>query len=155
MLHRLQEYGAQIRKEKCSFMQESVVYLGFRVSSQCLSSTQGKTEAIAKAPVPGDVQQLRSFLGLLNYYGCSIPNLSTLLQRLNALLKEKSKWEWRPSMMWLSKPQRSLMSSEVLAHYDVSMLIRLACDASPYGLGAVNSHLFPDKSERFPLRLGL
>ena len=40
------------------------------------------------------------------------------------------------------------MSSKVLVHYDVSIPIRLACDASPYGIGAAMSHVFPDGSER-------
>ena len=41
-----------------------------------------------------------------------------------------------------------LNSSNLLIHYDPEKPMVIACDASPYGLGAVLSHIMPDKSER-------
>ena len=41
-----------------------------------------------------------------------------------------------------------LNSSNLLIHYDPENPMVIACDASPYGLGAVLSHIMPDKSER-------
>ena len=37
--------------------------------------------------MPTNIQELRSFLGLLNYYGKFIPNLATLIHPLNELLQ--------------------------------------------------------------------
>ena len=42
----------------------------------------------------------------------------------------------------------NLVSSQVLAHYDPKLPIRLAADTSAYGIGAVISHIYPDGSER-------
>lgn len=40
------------------------------------------------------------------------------------------------------------MSTDVLAHYDPALELRLAGDASAYGVGAVLSHVMPDGTER-------
>ena len=41
-----------------------------------------------EAPTPQNVQELRSFLGLINYYGKFIPNAATVLAPLNVLLRK-------------------------------------------------------------------
>ena len=41
-----------------------------------------------------------------------------------------------------------LSADSVLAHYDNSLPLLLECDASPFGLGAVLSHRFHDRTEK-------
>ena len=102
-----------------------------------------KVDAIINAPKPSNVQQLGSFLALVNYNGKIVPNLSTLLHPLNSLLQADKKWEWSPERdkaFQLAKEQ--LISASVLTHYDPALPITLAADASAYGVGAVISHIF-------------
>ena len=68
-LDRLHEYGLHLKKEKCLFMQPSLEYLGYIVDKEGLHATPAKVEAITKAPEPKNGHELRSFLGLVNYYG--------------------------------------------------------------------------------------
>ena len=106
-------------------------------------------EAIAKAPRPKNQQQLKSFLGLLQYYGKFLSNLSSLLHPLNNLLKSSSKWSWSKDCELAFKAAKErLMAAPVLAHYDPKLHLRLAGDASNYGIGAVISHIYPGGSER-------
>ena len=42
----------------------------------------------------------------------------------------------------------NVSGDQLLMHYDVKKPIQLACDASPYGVGAIISHIMPDGSER-------
>ena len=40
------------------------------------------------------------------------------------------------------------MQSDILAHYSLSLPVRLKCDASPYGVGACLSHVREDGAEQ-------
>ena len=79
---------------KCEFFKDSVKYLGHCVDAQGLHILLSKVEAIIRAPDPENLQQLRSFLGLLNYYGKFIPNLVDMVHPLNQLLQKDAKWTW-------------------------------------------------------------
>ena len=97
VLERLRAHGIRVKCEKCRFMQESVEYLGFRIDSKGLHATTDKLKAISEAPQPTNIQELRAFLGLLNYYGRFVPNLSSLIHPLNRLLCKDAHWKWTES----------------------------------------------------------
>ena len=149
VLKRLQQYGIHLKRSKCRFLCPRVEYLGHLIDSQGLRATKSKVEAIVNAPPPQNVQQLRSFLGLLNYYGKFIPNLASITHPLNALLHNDCKWKWSEECMQaFNLAKEKLVSSDVLVHYDPKLPIKVAGDASAYGVGAVLSHVMEDRSER-------
>ena len=130
-------------------MCEAVEYLGHRIDSDGLHTLDSKVTAVLEAPCQKDVQELRSFLGLIHYYGKFMPNLSRLLHPLNELLKADSKWNWTAACNVAFKEAKKLLASTpVLAHYNPSLSICLAGDALAYGIGAVISHILPDGTER-------
>ena len=87
----------KLKSEKCSFLLKEVEYLGHKISAQGLQPSMEKVRAIMEAPQPVNVvTQLKSFLGIQNYYGKFLPNLSTYLAPLYGLLKKNSRWMWGP-----------------------------------------------------------
>ncbi|PAA68677.1 hypothetical protein BOX15_Mlig034486g1 [Macrostomum lignano] len=142
VLQRLQDAGLKCRADKCRFMQESVSYLGHRIDAGGLHPLESKVSAIVEAPAPQDVTQLRSFLGLINYYGRFLPNLSSLLAPLHRLLDKGAVWQWNsPQESAFHRCKELLLSSQTLVHFDPGKEVILECDSSPYGLGAVICHL--------------
>ena len=130
-------------------MQDSVEYLGHRLSGSGLSTSSKKVEAVHLAPIQTNVQQLRSFLGMVNYYGKFISNLASILHPLNSLLKQNQKWKWtQECQKAFETAKEKLAQAPVLAHYAAALPFRLAGDASNFGLGVVLSHCLPDGSER-------
>ena len=92
---------------------------------------QKKVKAIVEAPPPQNVQQLRSFLGLLNYYAKFLTNLSTILHPLHRLLRTGQAWLWSAACKKaFQSAKKQLVAVPVLAHYDPEMPIVLAADAS-------------------------
>ncbi|XP_056132888.1 uncharacterized protein K02A2.6-like, partial [Lampris incognitus] len=149
VLMRLEEYGLHVKKDKCMFFQESVEYLGHIIDAAGLHKSPEKERAVVEALAPTDVSQLRSLLGMINYYGRFIPDLATILQPLNALLHKGKKWQWTTACEAVFRKVKELMvSQKVLTHYNPELPLRLACDASPYGVGAVLSHVMPDGVEK-------
>ena len=92
----LEEAALRLKKKKCEFMLESVEYLGHSISAEGLRPTEQKVHAITEAPQPQHVSQLYAFLGLVNYYGKLLPNLSNTLAPLYQILEKQRKWTWGP-----------------------------------------------------------
>ncbi|XP_041961667.1 uncharacterized protein K02A2.6-like [Alosa sapidissima] len=149
VLTRLEEAGLRLKRSKCTFLQEEVEYLGHRVDAQGLHPVRKKVKAIMEAPPPSNVTELKSYLGLLNYYNKFLPNLATLLAPLHELLRHNVHWKWHKEQEEAFQKSKALMNSaEVLVHYSADRDLIMSCDASPYGVGAVLSHLMEDGSER-------
>ena len=90
--------------------------------------------------------ELRSSLGLLNYYGNFIPNLSTLLQLLHELPRKGVKCAWTEKCeKEFVRSKSELVVDKVLVPYDEKGKLILACDASPYGVGTLISHVMDDE----------
>ena len=149
VLKRLEQHGLRAKKEKCQFFQEKITYCGHEVDKHGLHKTKEKVNAVVNAPQPTNVQQVRSFLGLINYYHKFLPNLATILHPLNHLLEHGQKWEWSNECNEAFSKVKELITSDlVLTHYNPNLPLKLACDASPVGIGAVLSHIIEDGTER-------
>ena len=112
----LEKAGLRLKQEKCSFMLPSVDYLGHTISAKGLQPTQEKVRAITDAPTPGNVSQLRSFFGLVNYYSKFLPQLATTLY---FLLQKKSKWHWgEKQKQAFEEAKHQLSSTALLAHFN-------------------------------------
>ena len=149
VLQRLEAAGMRLRRSKCAFLLPSVSYLGHVISAEGLHTAQVKVKAIVDALDPKNLTELRSFLGLVNYYGKFLPNLATILSLLYKLLQQTSDWRWGPrEKRAFCRVKKLLLSNRVLTHFSEELPLLLECDASPYGLGAVLSHEFPDGTER-------
>ncbi len=124
-------------------------YFGHVIDAKGLHTAPLKITAIVDAPPPQNISQLQSHLGLLNDYRRFIPNLASLLQPLHKLLRQDKTWKWIASCQeTFQKAQDVLTASEVLTHFNPTFPLQLACDASPYGVGAVISHALPNGEEK-------
>lgn len=129
-------------------MVPEVSYLGHRIDANGLHPLEDKVKAILEAPSPRNASELKSYPGLLSYYGKFLPDLSSVLAPLYQLLRKHVSWRWSSVERDAFQASKDLLSSSsLLVHSDPQVPLTLACDASAYGVGAVLSHRLPDGSE--------
>ena len=148
VLSRLSNAGIHLKREKCSFFADQVECLGHLIEKG-LHPTDTKVKEVQKAPAPSNVSELKSFLGLLNYYNKFLPNLSSVLSPLYCLLQADKIWTWDHEEEESFTAVKALLSSfKLLVHYDPNKSLMLSCDVSSYGVGTVLSHQMQDGSEK-------
>ena len=106
VLDRLHKYNLHLKLSKCEFLKPEVVYLGLRISADGLQPVAEKIEAIKRAPSPRNVNELRSFLGMVQYHHSFLPGLATTLAPLHRLWKKKVQWDGQSNARRLLKPAR-------------------------------------------------
>ena len=75
----------------------------------------------------------------------SLPNLSTTLHPLNAVLKKGTAWRWTAAChQAFAKVKQQIASDLVLTHFNPALPLCFTSDAPPYGIGAVMSHVLPN-----------
>lgn len=137
-----------MKRSKCEFGKTQLEYLGHVLDERGIHPSEEKVRAIQEAPAPTNVKELQAFLGLLNYYGRFLPQQSTVLAPLYRILRGNEVWRWTEAEQSAFVKCKDLLTSDrVLAHYDPSLPLTLACDASVYGIGAVIQHTMSNGEE--------
>ena len=80
-----------VNTNKCVFGVEELNFLGHHIDRKGITPLQGKVQTVLDFPQPTSQQQLRRFIGLINFYHRFIPHGAELLHPLHALLNSKSK----------------------------------------------------------------
>ena len=138
VFNRLTEAGLKLKPQKCKFMSREVPYLGHMISTDGVSPDKRKTEAIERFPVPKNVKELRSFLGLASYYRKFVAGFAELTHPLRALLREGVQYNWSENCQRaFCNLKKRLVTTPVLAYADFSKTFYVETDASGYGLGAI------------------
>ena len=88
VLRCLSEAGLRLKAVKCQFMKPVLECLGHRVDTEGFHPVETKVKAIQEAPAPKNPTEPKSFLGVLNFYGKFIPNLSSTLEPLHSSLRK-------------------------------------------------------------------
>ena len=149
VFQKCQQMGLHLKREKCEIMQDTVDFLGYKLTAEGLLPQEDKVKAIKDAPEPRNTSEVKSYLGMINYYAKYCYNLAHNLSPLYDLLKKDRQFIWgKNEKLAFEKSKRILLSSKILVHYQPNLPITVTCDASPTGISAILSHIFKDGSEK-------
>ena len=137
-LRRILEAGATLNKDKCEFAKTKILFLGHVIDHNGIRADPEKTAAIQEMIRPGNVTELRRFLGMVTQMGKFSRNLAELTQPLRELLGKDRAWRWNPAQEEaFSSVKEELCKPTILSLYDPNAATKISADASSHGLGAV------------------
>ncbi|XP_057755441.1 uncharacterized protein LOC130974589 [Arachis stenosperma] len=159
----LRENNLYVKKEKCSFARDEVHFLGHIIKGGTLCMDQGKVKAIKEWEPPNKISELRSFLGLANYYRRFIKGYSAKAAPLTDLLKKNHSWEWsKECQKAFDELKAGITEGLVLALPNYSKVFEVHTDASDYAIGGVlmqeghpiafESHKLNDTKRRYTVQ---
>lgn len=145
---RLKEANLKLQPTKCHFAVKKLKFLGHIISKNGIEVDPEKTKAMSEFPTPKTQKQVRSFLGMANYYRRFISNFAKIVTPLNALLSKEKKWEWTESSQNAFEILKDkLITAPVLSYPDPNRPFMLTCDASDTSVGYVLGQLNEENKE--------
>ncbi|KAL0303326.1 UNVERIFIED_CONTAM: Retrovirus-related Pol polyprotein from transposon [Sesamum radiatum] len=138
VLARLCEYELYAKVSKCSFAQETISFLGHIMERGHIRMDPKKVQAIEEWQPPSDVHDLRSFLGLANYYRYFVKGYSEIARPMTDLLKKMETRNWTPQcQVSFDNLKRAMVTDPMLALPDMSKPFVVETDASNFALRGV------------------
>jgi RNase H-like domain found in reverse transcriptase/Reverse transcriptase (RNA-dependent DNA polymerase)/Integrase zinc binding domain/Chromo (CHRromatin Organisation MOdifier) domain len=137
VLTRLRDQELYVKPSKCAFMQREVAFLGHRIGADGLRVAPDKISAVQQWPQPRSVTDVRSFLGLANFYRRFVRDYSRIALPLTELTKDTMTWQWGAEQQQaFDALKAALCAPPVLLVPDQSKPFVLNCDACKYAIGA-------------------
>jgi hypothetical protein len=141
VLKLLAESDYRLSMSKCQWNLTELKYLGFLVGRDGVRPDPKKVAAVADWPVPQTVNQLRSFLGLANFFRRFIQGYSSMvapLTSLTTLAESALASHWKVAQQRaFDAVKHGLTHAPLLAHPDPKKPYTVISDASVNGTGAV------------------
>ncbi|MGH3053837.1 MAG: reverse transcriptase domain-containing protein, partial [Gaiellaceae bacterium] len=138
VLSRLEAQSLYLKASKCEFARHSTDFLGHTVTKDGICMQSAKVLAIQEWPPPTSIPQLRSFLGLVNYYRRFIPHCASTVAPLEALLRKDTPYAWgEPQAVAFATIKKDFTQEPTLLLPDPRQTYHLYVDASDFALGAI------------------
>jgi hypothetical protein len=138
---RLRDFNVTLNPAKCRFGMSEIEYVGHVINDKGLTFTRDKLDSVVNFPKPVYQKEMKSFLGLANYFRLHIRNHSDIVEPLNASVnpykKNQKLGEYSPAMEKAFADIKQMIDNcPTLYFFDPEAPVFLQTDASNHGIGA-------------------
>ena len=133
VLKNIEDNGIRLNIEKCEFTKEKSQFLGYLIGKDGFEADPSKVEAITQMEAPTNISELRRFLRMVNQIGKYLPNLAQTNKPLRDPLSKDTAWIYGSAQKdAFGTIKRQLVSTPILAIYDLQLQTKVIADASSY-----------------------
>lgn len=138
LFDRLNELGLMVKIGKCKFVQTELDYLGYAVTEKGIRPNEKHIETIKQYPMPKNLKETFSCLGLFSYFRKFVPSFSKIAAPLHNLLKQNTTFHFNKDCERAFHILKQLLiAGPVLSIYSRDKDTELHTDASANGFGAI------------------
>ena len=133
-MQRRQDKGLKINKQKVRLGMSELRLMGHTISRDRLKPDSEKVNTVKEIPTPQNKNDVRRFIGFINYLSKFLPKLSDMCEPLRRLTTDDVTWCWLTTHEEaMNKIKDAVCRDPVLQYFDPT---NLQADASEKGLGA-------------------
>ena len=137
-LQRISNKGLRLNQSKCTFLDKTLSFFGQVFSSQGCKPDPKRVQDLQNAPIPRNVHEVRSLLGMANYSIKYIANFATITSPLPELTKKNAHFEWTEKHQnAFNDLTQALSSAQCMAYFDKDKITYVTVDASPVAVSAI------------------
>ena len=137
--------------KKCYFFTDKVVFLGFIVSFEGVSSNPQKVQLIVHWLEAKNIQEIRSFHGLVSFYHRFIKGFSTIMFPIIDFMNQREFIWTKVAIKTFNEVKQKMTEAPIMRLPDFTKPFEVKCDALGIGIGGVLSqecHLIAYFSEK-------
>ena len=136
----MSQKGLKVNAKKSFFDRNEIECLEFRITKQGIMTLPDKVEVVKNIVVPTSKKQLRSFIGLINYYRDIWQHRSKILNPSSSMSSKQAKWNYRKEYHKVFDKIKMIVPRETLLSYpNFNKPFEIHMDASKLQLGSVIS----------------
>ena len=142
LLKRLHEYGIRLRREKCKFGKQAIIWFGHVFSKQGMSADSDKVAHIKAWPAPTNKEEVKSFLQTVQFVAAFMRDdkgtpHSDVTAPLRRLTHQNVRFEWtKACQQAFEELKRRISDKTVLVPYVPDLETRLYVDHGPEGIAS-------------------
>eukprot|EP00253_Pinus_taeda_P019573 PITA_19573 len=138
VLQTLREHQLYAKYSKCDFYKEQIQYLGHIITKEGIAVDPEKIRTIMEWPIPKDVADIRSFMGLAGYYRRFVEGFSRVAYPITSFQKKGRIFKWTAECQQSFEQLKHLLTTApVLSIADPKKDYTVCTDASKEGVGGV------------------
>ena len=136
VVDRATQWNMSMNVDKCQIRKNRVSYVGHMVTEHGLEPSHNKVRALTEMPAATSKEEVRRFLGMIQYLAKFIPDLSAKDAPRRQLLKKQVGFHWSGAQQESFRTLKDCCSkAPVLAQYEKDKELTIQCDASSTALG--------------------